>query len=247
MLRFILGGDEDKAGRNPAAVRALRLAAETNPRSVRAQLTLAIHVMAAAVRCNSVCPYHCAHVRNTRSPYILPADAQIVAQSKSQNSQERAAAYREALQRLDFAWASDPAGYEAPTLLCKVLSQMTISRLRGGQEVPPSNWEKLATVCGRAKEVMDGMIAGGSDQENLAGPPLHALSEEVAKNLAALSTHADKHAATLLDSIKSGHAMWCGNKRTYQMENPEAPTNLAGASDKGRKSRRKRKQTKQDL
>ena len=44
------GGDGDKAGQNQDAVRALRQAVETNPRSVRAQLTLAIHIMATAVR-----------------------------------------------------------------------------------------------------------------------------------------------------------------------------------------------------
>ena len=44
------GGDGDKAGQNHDAVRALRQAVETNPRSVRAQLTLAIHILATAVR-----------------------------------------------------------------------------------------------------------------------------------------------------------------------------------------------------
>ena len=49
---FITGGDSEKAGGSEEAVRALRLAAETNPRSVRAQLTLAIHLLATAVRSN---------------------------------------------------------------------------------------------------------------------------------------------------------------------------------------------------
>ena len=44
------GGDGDKAGQNQDAIRALRQAVETNPRSVRAQLTLAIHTLATAVR-----------------------------------------------------------------------------------------------------------------------------------------------------------------------------------------------------
>ena len=47
---LITGGDSEKAAQNVEAVRALRLAAETNPRSVRAQLTLAIHLLTTTVR-----------------------------------------------------------------------------------------------------------------------------------------------------------------------------------------------------
>lgn len=58
---FVTGGDSEKAAQNVEAVRALRLAAETNPRSVRAQLTLAIHLLTAAVRSAAFwpCRYPC--------------------------------------------------------------------------------------------------------------------------------------------------------------------------------------------
>lgn len=207
------GGDSEKAAQNPEAVHALRLAAETNPRSVRTQLTLAVHLLTAA--------------------------------SKARDGQERVGAHREALSRLEFAWASDPEGYEAPALLCRVLGQMTLAQPRSGKrDISPNSWGKLGTVCARAKQAMERIIASGPVQAADPGPPA-ALLEEVNQHLAAVFERADTHTVALMSSVASGDAKWCINKRSYQDSlTPPPPHNLS-AEHKGRKGRRK--QRKQEL
>ena len=126
LLRATLKGPGTTTEASTEAVRVLRMAADTNPRSVKAQLTLASHLL-------------------------------VVGSWNETPKEQRSAAQQEALHRVEFAWGSgDPEGYQAPALLCKVLSQMTIARLRSGSKepIPASSWGKLGTVCARASEVM---------------------------------------------------------------------------------------------
>ena len=209
------GGDSERASQKPEAVHALRLAAETNPRSVRTQLTLVVHLLTVA--------------------------------SKARDGQERVGAHREALSRLEFAWASDPEGYEAPALLCRVLSQMILAQRRSGKrDISPTSWTKVGTVCARAKQAMESMhVVAGPAQAAEPGPPA-TLLEEMTQHLAAVSEHADKHTVALVASVASRDAKWCTNERSYQNSSmtPPPPHNLS-AEHTARKGRRK--QRKQEL
>ena len=166
-------------------------------------------------------------------------------QSKAEIGQERTAAHKEALHRLEFAWASDPGGYEAPALLCKVLSQMTLGRLRTREQaIGQSTWVKLGSVCARAKELMNSTTVAARDgQAGQRGPPA-ALLSEVTKHVAMVSEHADEVTIALLGGVASGDAIWCSKKRIYQQTSVLLPPNHKNRN-KGR--RKQRKQPKQEL
>ena len=90
-------------------------------------------------------------------------------------------------------------------LLCKVLSKLTIARLRssepgGKQQIEPNSWAKLGTVCARANQVMEQeQERGGGGGGGGGGLPPAALVAEVKQNLGAVSGHADDLTVALMN------------------------------------------------
>ena len=193
----VLANRGAKAGLPDEARRALRAAADTNPRGVRAQLALARQLLMAG------------------------QDAQ---------------AHKEAMQRIEFAWSNDPDGYQAPATLCRVLSQLTRAKLARGADVAPSAWNKIATVCGRAMEVVRAGAGGGE-------APAPALVDELDGALAAIGAGADGATVALVRAVEAGQARWCAGTRSYSLPSAEGQGAAARAAHKagGRGKKRKKK------